>query len=52
MKPSDVTEDIAVVAGAIAGTSVLDGHPEVAAIVGAVAAAAAALTGVLLKQGN
>jgi hypothetical protein len=53
MKLSDVTEDIAVVSGALATYAWLSSsHPVVSGVLGAIAIASSALTAVLLQQGN
>ena len=52
MKASDITEDVTVVAAAVAGSSYLENHPTLTAVFGVVAVAGAALTAALLKQGH
>jgi hypothetical protein len=52
VKPSDVTEDIAVVSGALATAEIFDGHPMASGILAAITITASALTAALLKQGQ
>ena len=47
-----MTEDVAVVTGALATYGFIEAHPEAAGVLGAIATGAAALTAALLKQGQ
>jgi len=52
MKPSGLREDLFIVGGVVAGSSLIDGHAEAGAFVACVTACAGALSVVLRRQGN